>query len=98
MTTGKILVAQISLHYETRGTILHEWTRERYSRELLQRKKKPSDWYFKRVSPSMAEQIESETFRTVCRRNYDKAIMSKYKVGKDYENNRWFMEQVRPTI
>ena len=94
----KILIAQISLHYESRGTILHEWTRERYSRELNEKKRQPSDWYYKRITPAMAEKIQDETSRNICRQQYDKAIMSKYNVDKNYRQNRWFMEQVRPTI
>lgn len=32
------------------------------------------------------------------RREYDKAIQKKYKVGPDWRQNRWFIEQVRPTL
>ena len=94
----KIIVAQISLHYESRDTILHEWSRERFARELMSRKLKATDWYFKRVSPAKAEQIQAETDRTINRKNYDKAIMNKYNVGSNYQSNSWFMEQVRPTL
>lgn len=97
---NKIIVAEISLHYESKDTILHEWTRERYSMVLLERKTniRSSDWYYKRVTPSMAAKIKEDLFRTICRRNYDTAIMEKYNVGANYRENRWFMEQVRPTI
>ena len=94
----KILVAQISLHYESRPTILHEWTRERYARELLRQKYEFTDWYFKRVSESKAAEIQEQTDREQYRKNYDAAIMKKYNVGSDYKENRWFMEQVRPSL
>jgi len=94
----KIFIAQISLHYEDRGTIIHYWSRERYARELLQRKKKFDDWFLKRVTESKANEIQEQTDRENIIKQYDKAIMKKYNVGSNYKQNRYFMEQVRPTI
>ncbi len=95
----KIFVAEISLHYEPKQTIIHEWSRERYARELNERKKtKYNNWYFKRVTLKQANIIEGKTERKRLRKQYDIAIMEKYNVGEDYRQNRWFMEQVRPTL
>jgi len=94
----KIFVAQISLHYEERPTVIHYWTRERYSRALLERKAKPSDWYFKRVTEAAAAKIEESQTRQRLRNAYDKAIQEKYRVGPRWQNNRWFVEQVRPFV
>lgn len=96
----KILVAQISLHYEQRPTIIHEWTRERYQCAIDERKHDRSmqDWYYKRVTESAANKILEAQAWDNARENYSKAIQKKYNVGPNWENNRWFMEQVRPTL
>jgi hypothetical protein len=40
------------------------------------------------------DEIERQQFK----KQYRKAIMEKYNVGEDYEQNRYFIEQVRPTL
>lgn len=47
-----------------------------------------------RCSFSRYQQIERETHA----RTYDLAIQKKYNVGSNWRNNRWFVEQVRPTL
>lgn len=36
--------------------------------------------------------------REEARAEYSLAIQKKYNVGPDWRNNRWFVEQVRPTL
>jgi len=92
----KVFVAMISLHYEERPTIIHEWSRERYAHEKANRK--DENWYYKRVTVDRADEIWNKNERAKARKQYDQAIMKKYGVGANYRNNRWFMEQVRPTL
>lgn len=95
-----IFIAQISLHYESRPTIIHEWTLERYARELNRKKngKDHHNWYFKRVTARKALKIESEQYRSDLKKQYSKAIQEKYNVGENWQQNRWFVEQVRPAL
>lgn len=51
-------------------------------------------YLIERISRAKYEQIQYEEFS----REYDSRIMKKYNVGKNYKSNRWFMEQVRPTL
>lgn len=97
---GRIFIAQISLHYESRPTIIHDWTREMYARELNRKKngKDYQDWYFKRVTAREALKIESEQYRSELKKQYSKAIQEKYNVGENWQQKRWFVEQVRPTL
>jgi ABC-type transporter MlaC component len=95
----RIFIAEISIHYEQRPTIIHEWSRERYARRLAQEKIcQTANWYLKRVTLAKANQILEDEGREAFRKSYDKAIMQKYNVGANYRENRWFMEQVRPNI
>ena len=94
----KIFIAEISLHYETRPTIIHEWTRERYCREIAERRRKKDDWWIKRVTLAEANRMIKQESKERYRKEYDQAIMNKYNVGPNYKENRWFMEQVRPQI
>jgi len=52
----------------------------------------------KRVTEIKAKEIEKQNNRNFLKTKYDNAIMEKYNIGIDYKDNRWFMEQVRPTI
>lgn len=40
----------------------------------------------------------NEIQREMSSRAYDLAIQKKYKVGPDWRQNRWFVEQVRPSL
>ena len=91
----KIFVAEYCLRYETRPTIIHEWTRARYDRA---KREVRHNSYLVRVSLERANEILRAEDKEYSRKAYDKAIMNKYNVGANYRQNRWFMEQVRPTI
>lgn len=95
-----VIIAQISLHYQERPTIVHNWTRERYQQAIQERKQDRSlqNWYYKRITQSAADKIEQTQQREGRRKQIDQAVMEKYGVGADFRNNRWFMEQVRPTV
>lgn len=97
---NEVIIAQISLHYEERPTIIHTWTRERYQQAIEERKKDASmrDWYYKRITESKADKIRQTQQREARRKQIDQAVMEKYGVGADWRNNRWFVEQVRPTV
>jgi hypothetical protein len=97
MELSPVYVAQISLHYEERPTIIHNWTREQYAAEIAQRDQYPN-WYFRRVTYAAASQIIEENRRNAIKSAYSKAIQEKYNVSANWEQNRWFVEQVRPTI
>jgi hypothetical protein len=65
------------------------------SRQAFYRLKRWNGRHLKtRCSRERYEQVESRNFRE----QYHKAIMKKYNVGRDYEQNEYFMEQVRPTL
>lgn len=100
MYSNQILVAKISLHYESRPDVLTLCTREEFANILADRKAHKCDmnYYYKRVSWSKGVEIAEQTARNEARKEYDKKIMDKYKVGPNYRENRWFIEQVRPTI
>ncbi len=95
-----IIVAKISLHYETRPTTIQVLSRERYARKLEEQKngKNYHDWYFKRITEKEKDTIIREEAREAWNKTYKKLIEEKYSVGKGWEQNRWFVEQVRPTI
>jgi hypothetical protein len=45
-----------------------------------------------------AESIKYQNGRIEAKEFWRKRIQEKYNVGPNFEDNRWFMEQVRPTI
>lgn len=47
-----------------------------------------------RIGPTQYKRIKSDEHS----RAYSLAIQKKYNVGKDWKQNRWFVEQVRPTL
>lgn len=99
MHNEKIIVAKISLHYETQPTFIYwELSRESYARMIFKEKNKHSNWYYKRVSYSKAIEITEIEGREIAKKEYSRQIMEKYNVGPNWKENRWFMEQVRPTI
>ena len=96
----KIYIAIYSLRYNDNSVTIREVTRERYCRMKADKKAKKAyhNEYFKRVTHTEANRIIEQNEREQFRKDYDKAIMQKYNVGADYRNNRYFMEQVRPTL
>jgi hypothetical protein len=61
---------------------------KRFNRNILTERLTEKQYFIKK------EAIERDEFRKF----YDKKIQEKYNVGPGYEFNRWFMEEVRPTI
>jgi hypothetical protein len=65
------------------------------SRQSFYRRKRWDGRYLtQRCSESKYNEIKNQEWR----KQYDKEIMKKYNVGEDYRQNRYFMEQVRPTL
>ena len=66
-----------------------EWYRKKRfkGRYLIQRISEEK--YFEKC-----EELEREKFKA----EYKKRIQEKYNVGPNFEQNTWFMEQVRPTL
>lgn len=87
---------KISLHYESRPTVFYTGTREQYG--LMKQECYKTDWYIKRVTYSRWSVDWSKQDFELFRQQYSKLIQEKYKVGPDWQQNRWFMEQVRPTL
>lgn len=90
-----------SLKYEADPSQAQTITRAQFERLRKEQKgqyNKRANTLTVRLSPrkwlEKAREIDREANRTA----YDKAIMKKYNVGSDYRQNRYFMEQVRPTI
>lgn len=100
MYSNQIYVAKISLHYEARPTIIFLAPREWYAKKLIERKtgKDDTNFYYKRVTIKEAESIKYQNGRIEAKEFWRKRIQEKYNVGPNFEDNRWFMEQVRPTI
>lgn len=95
-----IYIAVHSLKYGDNSVSIKEVTREQYT-QMKAAKKSKKDYqnvYFERVTHVKANKINQDNHRAETKKQYDQAIMKKYNVGQDYKNNRWFMEQVRPTI
>jgi hypothetical protein len=51
-------------------------------------------YLIERCSPKRYNEVRGAEFS----QQYNRAIQEKYNVGPNYKNNRWFMEQVRPSI
>jgi hypothetical protein len=95
-----IYIAIYSLRYEDNSVSIKTVSRTEYQR-MKDDKKTGREWnndYFERVTHTKANKILEDNTRQQILGEYDKAIMSKYNVGSNYKENRWFMEQVRPTI
>lgn len=100
IATAPVYIAVHCLRYGSDNVQVMEVTREELSRMRSDRKKGIA-WhneYIQRITVSKAIEIMEQEGRKETRKAYDKAIMSKYNVSENYRQNRWFMEQVRPTI
>lgn len=95
-----IHIAIISLRYNDDKVIVKTLSREQFARMKQERKEGKryvNDW-LKRVTLKEGLQLIEQENRRQFKAEYDKAIMEKYNVPANYRDNRWFMEQVRPTI
>lgn len=85
-----------SLRYEPEPDRVQCLTREQFY--SLREKKRERYTYIKRITQKRfileGARIEREAFS----KEYDGRIMKKYSVGANYQSNRWFMEQIRPTL
>lgn len=95
-----ILIAKISLKYNDDSIFLIEISREMYAKILEEKKNKRDymDYYFKRISASEYNKISRKIYRDNAKKEYNKAIQAKYNVGENWQQNRWFVEQVRPCL
>jgi hypothetical protein len=94
-----VYICTTSLRYGDETETIRIMTRQQYAK-LLKRKKAghfPDDWIH-RVTPKAAAEIDRQQARARARKQYDERIMEKYNVPANYRENRWFMEQVRPTV
>lgn len=88
-----------SLRYEKLPSQAQHVTRSQFYRmKEEQRRTKYKDSFIERVSYSKWITESNSIEREAIRQAYDKAIMKKYNVGPDYRQNRYFMEEVRPTL
>ena len=78
-----------SLRYEPTPSQAQQITRSQFYRmKEEQRRNKYRDIFIERVSyPKWVNECRSIEH-----------IMKKYNVGRDYRQNRYFMEEIRPTI
>lgn len=100
MKTDDIIFILIhSLKYEAEPTQAQIINRAEYWRKKAEQKAtRHRDYFIERVGPNKFSLEVSAIRREASRKKYDKAIMQKYNVGKNYRENRWFMEQVRPCL
>lgn len=91
---NKIFVLIDWLKYDEPETVTR-MTIEQYAEMLMQRKNKQIPvCVLRRVSPRYFRRWEREQLRE----EHSKAIQEKYNVGPNWRDNRWFVEQVRPTL
>jgi len=89
-----IWIIRYDLNYESKENKVMEIDRNKLERLRKENKR----YYFKRVTIDKANDEWNGIQRRDAKNAYDKAIMSKYNVSSNYRDNRWFMEQVRPSI
>lgn len=95
-----ILIAKISLKYNDDSITLMEVSRKQFCRMIKEQKenKRYQDDYIKRISAKRYNELSRQISRNEAYKQYDKAIQKKYNVGENWQQNRWFAEQVRPTL
>lgn len=91
-----IYIIIYSLKYEAETTKFQRMDRKQFYN--LRRQKRNQNELIQRASLTRWKEEARQTEREEDQKWYDKAIQKKYNVGSDYKNNRWFMEQVRPTL
>jgi hypothetical protein len=99
MNTDLIFILIHSLKYEADPTQCQVIERSQFFRmKEAEKRNKYRDSFIERVSPSKFSRESRTVEREESRKQYDQAIMKKYNVGSDYKQNRWFIEQLRPTV
>jgi hypothetical protein len=95
MNQNLIYIAIHSLKYEPFPSQFDIVTREQYWR---MKKSKMYDKFVQRYGPNRWRKERDQSYRELLRTQYSKRIQEKYNVGPDWMQNRWFVEQVRPTL
>jgi hypothetical protein len=77
-----------------------EVSRKQFCRMIKEQKenKRYHNDYIKRISAKRYNELSRQISRNEAYKRYDKAIQEKYNVGENWQQNRWFVEQVRPTL
>jgi len=83
-----IFYTRTDLNYEG-VTTSHTTTRKNFEHM----EKWDGRYLVERCSEKRYRRVQSEMFG----REYDAGIQKKYNVGPNWRENRWFVEQVRPT-
>lgn len=97
MTEDIIFILVHSLKYEAEPTQAQIVSRAQFWRMKAQRKEYiKRDQFIERVSETKFSQEVRAIRREAARKEFDKQIMQRFKVGPDFRQNRWFMEQVLP--
>ena len=95
----KVFIVRHSLKYDGNDIYIYHVTRERYADMQNERKHdRYSDYYFERVTARKAVKMRKEFRREQYEKEYNTAIAKKYGVSENWKNNRWFVEQVRPSL
>jgi hypothetical protein len=94
--TGSIYILIHSLKYQAEPTRAQIVSRENFAR--IRAEKRNPDELIERVSAAKFIRESRAIEREQSRLLYDKQIQKKYNVGPGWRDNRWFVEQVRPTI
>lgn len=72
--------------------------REITRRQFYRIKRFDGRYLRQRISLTRYKQLAGEIERQEAKEYYSKAIQKKYNVGPNWAQNRYFVEQVRPTI
>jgi len=94
-----ILVIISDLNYKGDVDRAQIFAREAWYRNRARhRREKDRRYLYQRCSQQKWEEVKRAEERHDAREYYDKEIQKKYNVGPGWQNNRWFVEQVRPTL
>ena len=92
--TDKIYVICSNLNYKGTDNVMITDRAYWFVLAELNRTGKCKKYLYERCSPQMFNRKQYELLKE----EYSRAIQRKYNVGENWEQNRWFVEQVRPTI
>lgn len=99
LSSTKIFLLRQSLKYEAGPTQCVVVDRTTFYRMRAEEKSnRYRDSFLERVSPVRFAVEQRKAERELFRKCYDSAIMEKYNVGPDWRDNRWFVEQMRPSL
>jgi hypothetical protein len=90
----KILVICSNLTYKGKDNIRIVTRSEWFVLAEQNRTNKYKKFLFERCGSKKFQSKQREIYKY----EYSLAIQKKYNVGENWEENRWFVEQVRPTI